>query len=240
MYKGVKDFIAEFKEPFDKNAISIKQAKERLRERGDKATAEAVKQEAEIIRKEWKTLSDNSLKIHKQIQDRKTKIKNCIVEGYEQVVKKGSDVSNPSTNIIKNNHNYIEKKVIYDKYKLIGYIDDVEVVKNFINIEDTKNVKAIYKTSAIKLKTGFTLPPTYFYPPISHLQDCNFNEAALQMSLYMYILLVHNKNLKPGKMYIRHVLTNSQNKITEEKLIKVPYLREEVKAMLKKRLQDAI
>ena len=238
MYKGIKEFIKEFKEPFDRHTTSLKKAKERLRDRGEKATELAVKEEAQIIIAEWDESIKRGEKLHKQIQEKKTKIKNCIVEGWESnSKKKGSP--DPSANILKNNTNYIEKRVVSEKYKLSGYSDDIDVVKNFINIEDTKTGE-IYKTSAIKLKTGFVLPPTYFFPPLSNLQDCNFNEIALQMSLYMYILWTHNKHLKPGKMHIRKIVTNSQDKIIEEKLIKVPYLRDEVKAMLKNRLQNAL
>jgi len=239
MYLGVKKFIAEFKEPFDKNVVSIKKAKERLRERGEKTTDLAVKEEANIILKEWEELEEKGTRIHKKIQDKKAKIKKCIVEGRESSSKK-EGTPDPSTNILKNNTNYIEKRIVSEKYELIGYADDVEVKNNFINIEDTKTGKAIYKTSAIKLKNGFTLPPSYFFPPLHNLQDCNFNETALQMSLYMYILWTYNKKLKPGKMFIRHIKTNSQDKIIDEEMIKVPYLRDEVKAMLKYRLQNSL
>lgn len=42
--------------------------------------------------------------------------------------------------------------------------------------------------------------------PLSHLGDHNFNHYALQLSIYMYIVLKHNHNLKPGKLQIHHVL----------------------------------
>jgi len=237
-YKGIKDFIDEFREPFDKNVASLKAAKKRLKDRGEPAVAMAVKEEQKVVLSEWKKAQERGTKLHKEIQDRKTKIKKCVVEGWKKHDK--DTPSNPSTNILKNNTTYIEKKVVSDKYKLVGYVDDIEVKNNFINIEDTKTTKTIYRTSGIKTRTGYLVPPTFFDPPISKLQDCNFNEAALQMSLYMYLLWIHNKKLKPGKMHIRHIKTNSQDKITEEPLIEVPYLREEVKAMLKYRLKDAV
>ena len=239
MYKGIKDFISEFKEPFDTDSNAVKKAKERIRERGDRATIEEIKKEVQVIKKEWKELSERGIRLHKQIQDKKVKIKNCIVEGREADFKKRKPLD-PSLNKLKNNTNYIEKLVFSEKYKLVGYSDDVEVVKNFINIEDAKTIKNIYYTSVIKLKNGMVLSPTYFFPPINKLQDCNFNEIALQMSLYMYILWMHNKHLKPGKMHIRHIITNSQDKILEQILIPVPYLRDEVKAILKHRLQNAL
>ncbi len=238
MYKGIKDFISEFKEPFDKNAKSLKEAKARLRERGDKATLEAVKEEQQVVLADWKKAQDRGTKLHKQIQDKKAKTKKCVIEGWEKSKKKGSP--NSSDNKLKNNTSYIEKKVVSEKYQLVGYADDVSVKNNFITIEDTKTCQTIYRSSGIKTRTGYLVPPTYYSSPIDKLQSCNFNDAALQMSLYMYLLWTHNKKLKPGKMFIRHVKTNSFDKITEENLIEVPYLRNEVKAMLKYRLENVV
>lgn len=236
--KGIKDFILEFKEPFDPKTKSVKLAKERIKDRGEKAIQQAVEEEVAIIKTEWKEAQNRGLKLHKQIQDKRTKIKTCVIEGHSG--KKSNNIPDPSSNKLKNNTTYIEKSIVSDKYKLLGYADEVNVVNNYINIEDIKTTKVIYNTSAIKLKNGFTVAPTYFFSPINKLQDCNKNEAALQLSIYMYLLWLSNKNLKPGKLHIRHIKTNSQDKIVEEILIPVPYLREEVKAMLKNRIQNAV
>lgn len=234
-YIGIKQFISEFKEPYDYK----KRAREKLREQGIRATKQLVDEEAQILEKQYKEASERGIKLHKKIQNKKTKIKDYIVEGWEKSQKE-SDTPNSFTNILKNNTSYIEKKIISDKYKLIGYADEVEVKKNFINIEDTKTTKKIYKTSSIKLKNGFVLPPTYYYSPIDKLQTCNFNDAALQISLYMYLLWVYNKKLKPGKLHIRHIKTNDRDDILEEELIEVPYLLEEVKKLLKYRIKNGI
>lgn len=239
MYRGIKDFISEFKEVFDKNAKSLKEAKSRLKDRGEKATLDAVKEEQQIVLAEWKKAQDRGIKLHKQIQNKKCKKdKNIIVEGWKK--SKKLDSIDISINKLKNNTTYIEKEIVSDKYKLIGYADEVRVKNNYITIEDIKTCSKIYRTSGIKTRTGYIVPPVYYYSPIDKLQSCNFNDAALQMSLYMYLLWIHNKKLKPGKMYIRHIKTNSFDKITEEELIEVPYLRDEVKLILKYRLQNVI
>ena len=49
----------------------------------------------------------------------------------------------------------------------------------------------------------------------------------------MYILWTYNKRLKPGKLYIRHVKLTDNGDIIHEELIEVPFLREEIKALLK-------
>lgn len=236
-YLGIKEFIGEFKEPFDRVGTANKKAKERLKERGERATEESIREEAQVIMAEWDEQRIRGEKLHKQIQDKKAKTKKCIVEGWQDSSKKGFS-DDVSCNVLKNNTSYIEKKVISTKYKLIGYVDDLEVLKNVMTLEDAKSPKVIYRNSAIKLKNGFTLPPVYYAAPISNLQVCNFNDAALQLSLYMYILWEHNKKMRPGKLYIRHIITNTKDKITEQVLIPVPYLREEVKAMLKYRLEN--
>ena len=81
--------------------------------------------------------------------------------------------------------------------------------------------------------------------PINHLDDCNFNHYALQLSIYMYIILKHNPKLKPGRIFIHHVtfeqesedkwgypiakLDNEGNPIVKEATpIAVPYLIDEV------------
>lgn len=237
-YKGIKDFINEFREPFDPKSKSLKLAKERLKEKGEKATEENIKIEVALIKEEWDNKQKRGTKLHKEIQNQKAKIKNTIVEGREVIIK--GSTPDPSTNLLSNGFTYIEKKIVSAKYGLVGYADEVKVVKNFIHIEDIKTTEKIYRSSAIKLKNGFTVPPTYFFPPIDKIQDSNFYEAALQVSLYMYILWIHNKRLKPGKLYIRHIKTNSQDKIIKEELIELPYLRDEVKAMLKHRKLNAL
>ena len=234
-YKGVKNFIADFKEP-----INFKRkAKERLKEEGETATKKAVEEMEIILKKEYEEAGNRGKELHSKIQDKKTKTKSYIIEGWEDSSKEGISLDS-SINILKNNTSYIEKKIVSEKYKLIGYSDEVNVIKNFINIEDIKTTKKIYRSSAIRLKNGFVLPPKYYYSPIDNIQDCNFYQAALQMSLYMYILWTYNKKLKPGKLQIRHIKTNDKDEILEEELIEVPYLLEEVKKMLKHRIKNGI
>ena len=231
-YKGVKDFLSEFKEPYDYK----KKAKEILRENGEKATKQAIEDQIIILKENFEKSCKRGNKLHDAILNRKTKTKDYIVEGWSESNNTGDP--DPSTNLLKNNTNYLEKKIVSIKYKLIGYSDEVTVKNNFINIEDSKTTKKIYKTSSIRLKNGFVIPPSYYFAPIDNIQACNFFDAALQMSLYMYLLWVHNKKLKPGKLFIRHIKTNDKDDILEEELIEVPYLLEEVKKLLKHRIRN--
>ena len=42
-------------------------------------------------------------------------------------------------------------------------------------------------------------------PPLSHLDACNYNDYALQLSVYMYIMLKHNRSLEKGVIQMDHV-----------------------------------
>ena len=42
--------------------------------------------------------------------------------------------------------------------------------------------------------------------PLAHLDDCNFNHYALQLSIYMHIMLKHNPRYKAGKLMLHHVI----------------------------------
>ena len=81
--------------------------------------------------------------------------------------------------------------------------------------------------------------------PVNNLDDCNFYHYALQLSIYMYMMLKHNPKLQPGKMYIHHVKFEEEDKneygypitkynengdpvVKEVIPITIPYLKEEV------------
>ena len=85
--------------------------------------------------------------------------------------------------------------------------------------------------------------------PVGHLDDCNFNHYALQLSIYMYIILKHNPKLRPGRIFIHHITFEQDaedeygypvtakdsygNPIVKEVIpIAVPYLVDEVISIL--------
>jgi hypothetical protein len=85
--------------------------------------------------------------------------------------------------------------------------------------------------------------------PVDTLDDCNFYHYALQLSIYMYIILKHNPKLKPGKIFVHHVTfevereddwgypvtkkdENGEPVLKEVKPIAIPYLVDEVLAII--------
>jgi len=141
---------------------------------------------------------------------------------------------------------YPEHLVYLKSFGICGQGDRIEVIGSFINLYDYKTNKEI-KTEGFKGKDGRT---KRMLPPLSHLDDCNFNDYALQLSIYMFIMLKHNPNLNTGVMQIEHIefevekrnsfgypvskLDSLGNPIVKKVTpYQVPYLRKEVLSMFK-------
>ena len=136
---------------------------------------------------------------------------------------------------------YPEHMVYLKSAGLCGQSDLVEVVNGRVNIIDYKTNKEI-KTESFKNWEGMT---EKMLDPVSHLDDCNFNHYALQLSVYMYIILKHNPKLQPGKIFIHHITFETDGEdqygypiakldVNAEPIVKeviqmpVPYLYDEV------------
>jgi ATP-dependent exoDNAse (exonuclease V) beta subunit len=97
---------------------------------------------------------------------------------------------------------YPEHMVYLKSAGLCGQSDLVEVINGEVHITDYKTNKEI-KTEGFTNWEGIT---TKMNSPVSHLDDCNVNHYALQLSLYLYIILKHNPKLKPGILTIHHIV----------------------------------
>ncbi len=139
---------------------------------------------------------------------------------------------------------YPEHFVYLKSAALCGQADVVEVVNGKINITDYKTNKEI-KREGFTNWEGITAK---MYNPVNHLDDCNFNHYALQMSIYMYIILKHNPKLKPGKLTLQHVKfkqvgedkngypinehVHGEPVLEEVIMYDVPYLKAEVRSLI--------
>lgn len=97
---------------------------------------------------------------------------------------------------------YPEHFVYLKSAGICGQADEVVVVNGVVDIKDYKTNKEI-KTEPY---TNWKGQKEMMSAPVNHLGDCNINHYALQMSMYMYMILKHNPKLMPGKMIIQHVL----------------------------------
>lgn len=141
---------------------------------------------------------------------------------------------------------YPEHMVYLKSAKVCGQADRVEVIGDRIDLYDYKTNKEI-KTEGYKGRDGVTKK---LLGPCGHLDDCHLMHYALQLSVYMYIMLKHNHHLKPGKLEIHHIIFEKESEdkygypITAidpngdpivKELVKydLPYLQNEVRNMIK-------
>lgn len=235
-YIGVKELIAELKPEFDRIGKATKIAKANIKDRGEKADKDLLRIEIDLILAEWDAKRDLGIKIQQELCDKELKInKSAVYEGYSL---KAFDVEKPYTkedSKLENNKVYLEKKLVSNKYGIIGYADYINVKRGTINITDNKVIDKLYRSSSFKTDTGFQIIGEKMFEPLDHLDSCNFNDAVLQLSLYMYLAWENNKNLKIGKLFIRHIKLNDKGKKIKDELIPVPYMKSEVKKILKYR-----
>ena len=140
---------------------------------------------------------------------------------------------------------YPEHMVYLKSAGLCGQSDLVEVVNGKVNITDYKTNKKIDMESYVNWE-GMS---DKMLPPVDNLDDCHFYHYALQLSIYMYIILKHNPKLKPGRIFIHHIVfeveaednwgypvtkkdENGDPVVKEVIQIPVPYLVDEVQAII--------
>jgi ATP-dependent exoDNAse (exonuclease V) beta subunit len=97
---------------------------------------------------------------------------------------------------------YPEHMVYLKSAGLCGQSDLVEVINGEVHITDYKTNKEI-KVEGYTNWEGITQKMLF---PVVHLDDCHLNHYALQLSIYLYIILKHNPKLKPGTLTIHHIL----------------------------------
>jgi hypothetical protein len=141
---------------------------------------------------------------------------------------------------------YPEHMVYLRSVGICGQSDLVEVANGHVHITDYKTNKEI-KSESFKNWEGMSQKMNF---PVSHLDDCNLNHYNLQLSIYMFMILKHNPNLKAGKLTIHHIIFEEEDekdqygypvsKLNEngEPIVKeiiqfdLPYLKDEVIAIL--------
>lgn len=141
---------------------------------------------------------------------------------------------------------YPEHLIYNEKIGVCGQSDLVFVADGYVDISDYKTNKDMDFHSY-----GYGWgDPKMMLGPVNNLEDCNFYHYALQLSIYMKLILAKNKGLKPGKLTLIHVIfevesydkygfpvikvVNDEYVVKEIKKYEVPYLEKEAVAVLKK------
>jgi hypothetical protein len=237
---SVTTLISHFKKPFDAQKVAEKVSKSKK--------SKWYKLKPKEIRKIWdsesKRATDLGTFYHNQREDDLCSL--ASIERYGVTVpifkpipiKDGTKLA-PSQKLDPGV--YPEHMVYLRSKGICGQSDLVEVVNNKVNIIDYKTNKEIKKESYVNWEGISDKMNT----PISNLDDCNFNHYALQLSIYMYIILKHNPKLRPGKIFLHHISfeKEGENKwgypiskkdingdpiVKDVNVIPIPYLIDEV------------
>jgi len=241
---SVTSFVSLFKKPFDQEGVAAKCAKNK------KSKWYGLSPE-EIIAI-WNGETNRALSLGSWYHDqRESEVLMC--DTFER-----QGIPLPIINIIEQDGVklspdqalvpgiYPEHMVYLKSAKLCGQADRVEVIQQTIDLYDYKTNKEI-KTKGFTSWDGVT---SKMLGPCAHLDDCNFNHYALQLSAYMYIMLKHNHNLMPGKIEIDHIkfVKDGEDKygypivatdqmgdplVKEVVPYKLPYLKKEIQNMIK-------
>jgi ATP-dependent exoDNAse (exonuclease V) beta subunit len=164
-YISVTTLLGLYKTPFDKDKHS-----KRVAER------EGVSQEMvlEMWDKENKKATTRGTKIHKLMEDyvcfgEKAKDYDWVYKSYDSVVERSID---------KHKKVYSENLLHDHTYKVAGTADLIYDHGDYFTIADFKTNKRFNFSSDFN---------EWFKDPITHLQYCEFNNYALQMSMYAYM-----------------------------------------------------
>lgn len=236
---SVTSLISNFKKPFDAEKVAASVTK--------KAKSKWFGIPPEKILELWKAEADRATTLgtfyHNQREADLCSLSSIELEGIPipvyRPIEEGTLKRAPEQKLTDGI--YPEHMVYLKSAGICGQSDLVEVVNGKVNIIDYKTNKEI-KTESFKNWEGISDKMSH---PVSHLDDCNFYHYALQLSIYMYIILKHNRKLRPGKIFIHHVIfevegtdeygypitqyaSNGDPVVREVIQMEVPYLADEV------------
>ena len=218
--------IKLFHEPFDKQKMAQKTADKKgitvdevLKMWKDKNTLSLEKGSAYHAYRENQYYELGKINGHKVYKHEDT--------GTHKV---GFDILNLSPGI------YPELIVDIPEYGFVGTADNVEI------FEDKTFTLLDFKTNEKLDLTGYPVfdPKTKtrkakkMYPPISHIDDCNFGHYSIQLSLYAYALECAGYTLRPQGLNIHHILFDEKDpmKAVDVVIYPVNYLKSEAKTLL--------
>lgn len=202
---SVTSFISQFKKPFDAVSIAQKVSKNKK----SKWYGMTPKEIQDAWSSEGKRATDLGTWYHNQREVdicglETMRYDNVDVQVFKPLVNEDGSKMAPDQKLGEGI--YPEHMVYLKSMGLCGQSDLVEVVNGYVRITDYKTNKEIKKES-FKNWDGVSQK---MLAPVAHLDDCNFNHYALQLSLYMYMIIKHNPMLKPGKMVLHHVTFEQQ------------------------------
>ena len=199
-WTSVTSFISKLKKPFDADSIAVKSSKSKK--------SKWYGMTPEDIKAAWKAEADRATTLgtwyHNQREADICGLSTIEREGIEIPIFKPIEIDGikyaPDQKLKEGV--YPEHMVYLKSAGLCGQSDLVEIVNSKVNITDYKTNKEI-KTEGFTNWEGVTQKMS---APVSHLDDCHLMHYALQLSMYMYMIIKHNPKLSPGKLTIHHIL----------------------------------
>jgi hypothetical protein len=241
---SVTSAVSLFKPKFDKEGISLKSSKNK------KSKWYGMTQEN--ILAAWEGETNRALKLGSWYHDqREAELVACDTLQREGInlpiirpIEQDGIKLSPDQTLVAGI--YPEHLVYLKSASLCGQADRIEVVADTVNVYDYKTNKEI-KSKGFTNWEGKTKKLS---GPLSHIDDCNLMHYAIQLSIYMYIVLKHNHTLKPGKLEIHHIVFEKEGEdkngypiiatdAAGDPLVKevipytVPYMKKEVNSMIK-------
>lgn len=203
-WTSVTTAVSKFKPPFEKDRIAEKCSKNK-KSKWYGNTPEQIK---ELWEKESKYATDLGSWYHNQRERDILEFSSIEREGiplpiYNSTYSNDGEKYAPEQKLTPGI--YPEHFVYLKSAGICGQVDRAEVVKGYVNIYDYKTNKEIKTESYQSWDGSYKM----MLPPLDHIMDCNYYHYALQLSMYMYIILKHNPKLKPGKMQIDHIVFKS-------------------------------
>jgi hypothetical protein len=197
---SVTSLISNFKQPFDADAIALKSSKNKK--------SKWYGMTPEEIKEAWKAEANRATTLgtwyHNQREADICELNNIERKGVTVSIFKPVEIQGVkhSPNQKLTDGVYPEHLVYLKSAGICGQSDLVEVINGEVHITDYKTNKEI-KLSGFTNWEGATQK---MQSPVSHLDDCHLNHYALQLSMYMFIILKHNPKLKFGSLTIHHIL----------------------------------
>lgn len=243
-WTSVTTAIHHFTQPFDSDTIAAKSSTSRKSKWFGMTVSD--------IQKQWKATNTYSLTLgtwyHKLMEDAVLSHETITSDGVELKIVKpimiGEEKMAPLQQL-NNNTKYPEHLTYLKSIGIIGQSDDVEVVNGFLNIGDFKTNKELKLQSYKKWDGTYQMMKA----PFQHLHDCNYIHYCLQLSVYMYMILKHNPQLKPGKITLKHILFEVESRdkfdnpiykqdekgnffVLDTQDYDVPYMKQEVQVLM--------
>ena len=238
-------FIHQFTQPFEADKIIPKL----IKKKGGKYYGLTVQQVKDIWEEEKNRSCEQGSSYHLSREVATLSANTLVYEGLTvpvirpHIAEDGGKVAPPQK---LENGIYPELLVYLKSAGICGQSDRVTVHNGVIDILDFKSNKEI-KSKAFKNWEGKV---QMMKPPLAHIEDCNLNHYNLQLSLYMYMILKQNPQLKPGKLTIEHVIFEKEGEnqwgypiykldengvpiVKETVFYDLPYLKTEILDLIK-------